>query len=356
MHDVDDRLTAAARSAAERAGLPDAPVIRDHGRRIVRRRRTARTAGAVTLAAAVVAVIGIGGGFGLGGTAAPVAPANGGTLGPKEIDTTKVEVTVPDPVVTEKPGSIELRGDTPGRKSEGWSYAIRPGDDGLCVGYDVQPLGTGAECGGTKATIAADPVEVSASCVAQPPGDVTSTVVDAQADGKDEYATMITGLVGPKVETVRVELLDGRALLVKPVPSREFGVGLVAAYLPECVTQTYSLALDAGGKVLAVTPSFQGDRGGLTDEGMSQVRKMDPQGSLEFSPKATAEKRRAVLQAIERRGAQINRTDGDRYDISIEYQGHRNSVRMQLEDAERDGDLASFTLSKGTQELGPNQP
>ena len=309
MHDIDDRLTAAARSAAERAGLPDAPVIRDHGRRIVRRRRAARGGGVLSLIVALVAGIGFAGGFGIGGRAAPVAPATGGGATTEAPDTSKAEVRMPAPTVTEKRGSIELRGKASG--TETWRFGVRTSPEGVCAEHEVMPLGaSGSSCSDREAVVGDTLGIVEPSCSGEVSDFFTGTG-DDQEDGEGHYGTMFTGLVSPDAALVRVELLDGRALELEPVPSKELGAGLVAGYLPECVLHAYTFALDAEGKVVSVHGSNTGGLSRLGDVAPSPSR--DPQGQLRFAAGVTPERRREILLAIEARGAELVGVDGDRY-------------------------------------------
>jgi hypothetical protein len=345
MHDIDDRLTAAARSAAERAGLPDAPAIRDHGRRIVRRRRAARATGAVTLAAALVAGIGFAGGFGIGGSE-PVAPASAPVpVRGGDPDTSMATIQMPNPTATAKRGSIELQG---GSGGQAWTYGIKPSKEGVCLGWELSSgLGSGTTCGPAEKILAEDPDTAMAECV----GGVANNDGRDQEEGKGNYATMITGVVSPKAALVRAELLDGRALEFRPVVSEELKVGLIAGFVPECVIHTWTIVYDPGGQVLAAKPMRDGTR---TDVGnLFPITPSDPKGTITFAPGTTAERRSEILRAAEVRGAQLSRRDGDRYDFAVQLQSHRDSIRAQLEAAKLAGDIASFTLTRGTQDQGP---
>jgi hypothetical protein len=216
--------------------------------------------GVLSLIVALVAGIGFAGGFGIGGRAAPVAPATGGGATTETPDTSKTEVRMPAPTVTEKRGSIELRGKASG--TETWRFGVRTSPEGVCAEHEVMPLGaSGSSCSDREAVVGDTLGIVEPSCSGEVSDFFTGTGDDDQEDGKGHYGTMFTGLVSP----VHGSNTGGLSRLGDVAPS----------------------------------PS------------------MDPQGQLRFAAGVTPERRREILVAIEARGAELVGVDGDRYGYSM---------------------------------------
>jgi hypothetical protein len=335
MDELDRRLATIARSAAERAELAAPAAVRGRGRAFAVRRRTARGAGVVAI------VVILAGGFAIAtrqGRPVPADPAGG--LAPP---VSAAPTMMPAPTVTRgAKGAMTLRGAT--RAGGSWTYSLHYQKGKLCEDVSVAPSGAGSGgCGGNRP----EPEQRNRANAGCSGGDMDGDTTPG--DGAGAYDSTITGMVDPRAAMVRLELLDGRRLLVRPVADDHFGFKLFGTWLPECVSYADATVLDAAGRVIAHKPPYAVDLYRASGDvpgppGMPG----DAQVELTFDARVPKARRTGFLLGIELRGAELYEVKGDRYRLVVQISNHLDGLKVRLEQARQAGLL--------TYEVTPAKP
>jgi hypothetical protein len=329
-----DRL---ATAAAARAELPAAAAVRRRGRVVATRRRAVATVAVVALAA-VLAVVLLPGRFGWVRVDTPPARTVGGTVNVPTPDPSLARVDMPLPAAATRDGWTELRGRTP--TGTWWVSYSRDTSGRLCLRAAITP----GDPAGPRCGAAAEVTARMQLTFRQTPG---TTDEAANEDGTGHYQTVLSGVARPGASSVRVELLDGRVLVVPAVRSEKLGLTIWAAWLPQRILHGYVVVLDADGKLVSArspaarTTRFRGENPVLRHPNAPGLR-----GTVTFQHKATLDDRVAVLGTIEQQGAGIWSRDGDRYDFHIAYPQHASVIGDGLEATMRTAHVAEFGMSR----------
>jgi hypothetical protein len=236
---------------------------------------------------------------------------------------------------------MTLRG--PGRAGGTWTYSLHYEKGQLCEDV-VAPGGAGGGgCGGNRP----EPEQRNRASAGCSGGDMDGD--PTPRDGGGAYDSTITGMVDPRAAMVRLDLLDGRRLLVRPVADDYFGLKLFGTWLPECVSYADTTVLDAAGRVIAHEPPYAVDLyrdlgEDLGPPGMPGDAKVE----LTFDAKVPQARRTGFLVGIELRGAELYEVKGDRYRLVAQISNHLDGVKGRLEQARQAGLL--------TYEVTPPKP
>jgi hypothetical protein len=355
MTDLDHRLDTIARAAASAAELPGPDAIRRRGRRLRRRSLAARGSLCVLLVAAVVS----GALIGRAQLANRTAPAVGGGGDPLPFTSS----------VRQGRTYVQLYG----RNQRGgtWSYWVISTPQGICRldNLDSGPApGKVPDCGdsGPGAGGSAGPWPL------QP--DEVNLANGGCAGGVDEHGrrgrwdSLFTGIADERAELVRVELLDGRSFDVRPVahpllPGKPF-----ALYLPGCIGHVNTTVYGSGGRELSRRPLASALASSFTG-GKPRSSGGELLVAVTFAASADADRRTELLVALENRGGELYKVDGNTYHLMLTATPNFQSVRWpplrtRLDDARRAGLLTYQTRiapappDSGAQPLpnGPSSP
>jgi hypothetical protein len=345
MEQVQRRLDAYARAGEAAAGAGDAAAARGRGSRLRLERRLAQGSAALLL------VVGLAGGAALAGARSgdrDVAPAGDGqvpaTTAGRRPAGPAVDgiVQAPSPQVVRTADSIELKGRT--GQGRTWSYLLAKRPGGVCQLGDLdrdapgrslkpEPTGMCGSLGGAGFGTRVRPILArELNTVKDGCGSVAG---DAQPTGDDQWETLLTGLAGPEVDRIRLELLDGRVMEVRPVATDLFEARPFAVYLNQCIVGVTTVAYRADGSVLSRSPGTAGSPPQL-GQWLADVR---------FDRRVTGERRTELLVALERGGAQLYEAGNGRYKLSVQVQQQWGAVKDRLEAARREG-LVQFTTER----------
>jgi hypothetical protein len=344
METVQRRLDAYARAGADAAGPGDAAAARGRGARLRLRRRLAQGSAALLL------VAGMAGGAALAGARSgdrAVDPAGTGQVpavthagsGPA----VKGVVQAPAPQVVSTADSIELKGRT--GQGRTWSYLMAKRPGGVCQlgdldrdgpGRSLEPESSGmcGTLGGAGFGTRVHPV-LAGELNALTDSGCSTVPGDGPPSGDDQWETLLTGLAGPGVGRVRLELLDGRIIEVRPVATDLFQARPFAVYLNQCVTGTTMVAYRADGSVLSRKPGAPA----------SPPQLGEWKADLTFDRHVQSERRTQLLVDLERGGAQLYEARNGHAKLFVQAKELWPTVKGRLEAARRDG-LLQFTTSR----------
>ena len=343
MDELDRRLATIARVAADRADLPEADAVRRRGRTFALRRRAVQGAGALAL------VVGLAGGYAVATDRSGPAPV------PEAVQALAPAVAAepirmpPAQVTRGAKGAMELRGPT--RDGGTWSYKLHYERGQLCEDSELAPGGAGGGgCGGQSP----DPDQLNRAHAGCSGGDMEGD--PTPNDGAGAYDGLITGYVSPQAAMVRLDLLDGRKLLVEPVLNEHFDIKLFGAWLPECVSYADTVVLDAAGKVIASRPPLSTELlGAHAQDPLTPGLPGDGRVELRFADDVPSERRTGFLQAIELRGAELFSAEGDNYLLVIQITNHVKGITDRLDQARKAG-LLQYELTRPVPSSAPTTP
>jgi hypothetical protein len=328
--DLDRGLAEVGWAASAAADLADPARIRLRGRRRQRQQR-AQVALAVLLVASLVGGAGVLRGLhesSDGGRA--VAPAG--------------VVMAPDPVVRvdTATGTVRLSGPA-GDKT--WAVEVRRKRGVACVRVEdpmvtapgLRESGLG-DCAGQLLPEPDVVAFLDASTDVGTSSDCAGGIIGSETDGTGAYGKLLYGFAAPQAERVRLELLDGRVIEVRPVASDVLDRKVYATWLPECVTVATTAVYGPGDALLSRKPAPGASLAGDQSRAIPGTRAVD----VTFGDLSQPQ-RIELLVSLERAGGEVFWHDGDLYRLTVVIEQHWPGVRDRLDRAQAAGQLTYTT-------------